>query len=102
MPAEYLRQLAFLVPTIAIPLFLVLLAYLPYINQWFYLSHMKYDFYEFINADDAAEDDFLYTKSMSFAEKAKMARLRFVVLHRIFSTLQIPWISSALPLQMMW
>lgn len=70
-PAEYLRQLTFLVPTIAIPLFLVLLAYLPYINQWFYLSHMKYVFYEFTNADDAAEDDFLYTKSMSFAEKSE-------------------------------
>ena len=68
-PAEDLKQLVFLVPTIAIPLFLILLAYLPYANQWSYLSHMQYDFCEFTNADVATEGSFLYVKSTSFAEK---------------------------------
>lgn len=74
-PVELLRQLLFLIPAMAIPLFLILVAYLPYINQWVYLSSMQYEGYEYVNRTEEGNSWFLRSKSMSFAEKSDDGKL---------------------------
>lgn len=74
-PAERLRQFAFLVPVVAIPLFLILLSYLPYANQWLVLSNMRYEYCEFADGVNASDDSFRYAKAMSFARKGNDGRV---------------------------
>lgn len=68
-PFEALRQVLYLVPVVAIPLFLVLLAYLPYINQLVFLEQMEYVSYSFCSYEQKPSEAFGYTKSLAFVRK---------------------------------